>query len=421
MAGKRGYFLSITLCNLNNVGSMRMQPGSAEELAELLKQNAAGEKRAIVPVGGGTWLDFGNPVSPGLELHTNQIAQVLDYPARDMTITAHAGLAVGKLLEILREERQQIPVDFSQDEQATLGGVIAANVSGPRRFGLGTLRDYLIGLTAVDASGRTFHAGGRVVKNVAGYDLCKLMVGSWGTLAVLTEVTLKVLPIPETQAWMWSSWDSATKLDAALAALLTSETRPLAVEVLNAKTAALYHPDRPAAAFVLAVLVAGSAVDTDWQTQKLTQELAPHKPVSCDVLPDDRAGNLLETLTEFPVSTNPLTIRAHLLPSRTMEFVDRVTKAGFSVQAHAGNGIVVAHAPNELETVELAQGQIVPLREFAESSRGSLVILNCPAEWKPRLSVFGTGHSSWDLMQNLKRSLDPLNLLSPNRLFASKG
>ncbi len=254
-------------------------PASSEELAAFLRRNAAGEQRPVVPVGGGTWLDFGYPVSPGVEIHTDGMTQVLDYPARDMTITVQAGLPIQKLQETLREERQQVPVDVPEADRATIGGVIASNVFGPRRFGCGTLRDYVIGMTAVDAGGRVFHAGGRVVKNVAGYDLCKLMVGSWGTLAVLTDITLKVTPLPETLAWVWSTWNSLDQIDAAVANLLTSETRPLAMEVIGASAAArIIEPldQQPATEpFVLAVLVTGSAGDTQWQSQKLKEELAP--------------------------------------------------------------------------------------------------------------------------------------------------
>jgi glycolate oxidase FAD binding subunit len=402
----------------DTVSRATLHPATSDELAAILKDNAEGEKQPVLAVGGGTWLDFGHPIPPGLELHTKNLDKVLDYPARDMTITVEAGLSIAALSEILRTERQQIPVDFPQQEQATIGGVIAANVSGPRRFGLGTLRDSLIGLTAVDAGGRVFHAGGRVVKNVAGYDLCKLMIGSWGTLAVLTEVTLKVLPIPETHSWVWSFWNDAEKLDAALAALLTSEARPLAIEVTQGSV--MLKQELVKGQFVLAVLVAGSSADTDWQIKKLADELKRHQPMSCETL-GDNPEDTLTTLTKLPLSPSPLTFRAHVLPSKTMAFISRATEAGFSVQSHAGNGIIIGHAPAQIQTVEAAQEQLTPLREFAESNRGSLVILDCPADWKPQLDVFGNRPPSWDLMKDLKGSLDPHNLLSPNRLFASEG
>ncbi|MCA9070157.1 MAG: FAD-binding oxidoreductase, partial [Planctomycetaceae bacterium] len=310
-------------------------------------------------------------------------------------------------------------------DEATIGGAIATNAFGPRRFGHGTLRDYLIGLTAVDAGGRIFHAGGRVVKNVAGYDLCKLLVGSWGTLAVLTQVTLKVVPIPEVIACVWSTWDSATELDAALASLNTSVTRPIALEILNHTAIKHVNPslnfELPKSSLALAVLVAGSAADVTWQTQNLVEELKAHSPTHTVTLEDAVAEKLLQTLTENSISTSVLSFRAHLLPSRVMEFVTMASEAGCSVQSHAGNGIVMAHAPDDVVSADRALQLIQPLRQWVESQGGSLVIQRCPADWKTQVSVFGSEPSAWPLMKNLKHSLDPHNLLCPGRLFASEG
>src|SRR5205807_9828714 len=132
-------------------------------------------------------------------LDLRALNQVIDYPARDMTITVQAGITVAKLQEILAAENQQLPVDVPLPEQATLGGAIAVNASGPRRYGYGTLRDYVIGISFVNDEGQEVKAGGRVVKNVAGYDLCKLHIGALGTLGIITQVTLKLKPVPEDQ------------------------------------------------------------------------------------------------------------------------------------------------------------------------------------------------------------------------------
>src|SRR5207248_909399 len=156
---------------------------------------------AIYPVGGGTLMHVGLPPErAGTIVDLRKLDAVVDYPARDMTITVQAGITVGRLRDILRAEHQRLPVDVPQAEVATLGGALAVNVSGPRRFGWGTFRDYVIGIRMVNDRGEEFKAGGRVVKNVAGYDICKLAVGSLGTLGIITEVTLKLRPLPEEQA-----------------------------------------------------------------------------------------------------------------------------------------------------------------------------------------------------------------------------
>src|SRR5205085_6597457 len=130
-------------------------------------------------------------------------------------------------------ERQRLPIDLPQAQRATLGGVVAANPSGSRRFGLGTMRDYVIGISAIDASGRLFKGGGRVVKNVAGYDLCKMLVGSLGTLAVITQVTLKLRPIPESSRLLWCAFDHSAAIEQSLAQLVSSSARPVAMDILD--------------------------------------------------------------------------------------------------------------------------------------------------------------------------------------------
>ena len=112
--------------------------------------------------------------------------RVIDYPARDMTITVQAGITIAELQTLLAAENQRLPVDVPHADRATLGGALAVNVSGPRRYGFGTLRDYVIGISTVNDEGQEVKAGGRVVKNVAGYDLCKLHIGALGTLGIIT-------------------------------------------------------------------------------------------------------------------------------------------------------------------------------------------------------------------------------------------
>src|SRR5262249_39620905 len=146
-------------------------------------------------------LNFGlPPTRPGIAVDLRGLAQVIDYPARDMTITVQAGVTLAQLREVLAAENQRLPIDVPRAEQATLSGALAANVSGPRRYGFGTLRDYVIGISVVNDEGQEVKAGGRVVKNVAGYDLCKLHIGALGTLGIITQVTLKLKPRPEETA-----------------------------------------------------------------------------------------------------------------------------------------------------------------------------------------------------------------------------
>ena len=194
-------------------------PTTAAELARLLDENQAGPRRHFIPVGGRTALHYGQPVRADAEqISLAEIKRVVDYPARDMTITVDAGLRVSELQELLATEGQRLPIDVPLANRATIGGIVATNTSGPGRFGHGTLRDYVIGISAVDARGRLFSAGGRVVKNVAGYDICKLLVGSLGTLAVITRVTFKLRPVAESRVAVWCPLETFDQVDHAFKA-----------------------------------------------------------------------------------------------------------------------------------------------------------------------------------------------------------
>src|SRR5262249_36487295 len=179
-------------CLIDGFGPVPLAiPSSASALGNLVCR-AGREGLAVYPVAGRTLLGLGLvPNRPGLAVDLRSLNQVIDYPARDMTVTVQAGITIARLQNMLRGENQRLPVDVPQPDLATLGGALAVNVSGPRRYGFGTLRDYVIGLSAVNDDGQEIKAGGRVVKNVAGYDLCKLFVGSLGTLGIITQVTLK--------------------------------------------------------------------------------------------------------------------------------------------------------------------------------------------------------------------------------------
>ncbi|HEX3868799.1 MAG TPA: FAD-binding protein, partial [Pirellulales bacterium] len=226
---------------------------------------------AIYPVGGGTTRNFGMPAKRvGNELLLAGLDRVLDYPSRDMTITVEAGITIQKLAGILAAEGQRLPIDVAEDDRATLGGVIAANFSGPRRYGSGTIRDYVIGCSAIDGRGTPFKAGGRVVKNVAGYDFCKLLTGSLGTLAVITQATLKLKPVPEASSFVACHPASAADTEHLLAALNDSATRPSAVELLVGWSA--FDENASPDSVELLVGLEGTQAEVSWSIDALSAE-----------------------------------------------------------------------------------------------------------------------------------------------------
>ncbi|MCA9055384.1 MAG: FAD-binding oxidoreductase, partial [Planctomycetaceae bacterium] len=215
-----------------------LKPLSVGEVSRTIQSRFSDGGRPLQIVGGRTSLtQLALDRTPSETLTTTGLTRVIDYPARDMTITVEAGLRVEELQNLLAEQGQTLPIDIPAARRATIGGAVAANVSGPGRYGYGAFRDYLIGVRAVDGRGRLFAAGGRVVKNVAGYDLCKLLVGSEGRLAVIAEVTLKVRPLPEARTLVWLTMGDWDATEHALDGLTRTQTRPVAIEVVNARAA----------------------------------------------------------------------------------------------------------------------------------------------------------------------------------------
>src|SRR5215475_1535048 len=175
-------------------------PRNIEELSEMMRL-ASGEGWRVIPAGAGTWLEMGaRPERLDLVVSTAKMSRALEYEPADLTATVEAGVALASFNRTASEYRQFIPLDPFGDERSTVGGVIATASSGPLRCAYGTPRDWLIGVAVVAADGRITRAGGKVVKNVAGYDLCKLYAGSFGTLAVIAEASFKLRALPPLEA-----------------------------------------------------------------------------------------------------------------------------------------------------------------------------------------------------------------------------
>ncbi|MDA0833910.1 MAG: FAD-binding oxidoreductase [Planctomycetota bacterium] len=403
--------------------SEEFAPATVAELERFLGENARKVKKPVYPVGGRTALHYGYPLcDPGTVVSTARLSRVVDYPARDMTVTVEAGIRMEQLNELLDRERQRLPIDIPQLHRATLGGVLATNSNGPRRYGYGTLRDYVIGVSAIDGRGNLFHAGGRVVKNVAGYDLCKLMIGSLGTLAVITQVTLKLRPVPETSSWLWCSYPTWQQLDEALERLTTTATRPVAMIALNARAARQIvneiHLDVPVESPTLALAIEGTQKETEWQSSVLKDELSFTGASAMYDIPGHHGESVWTALTDYPVVTDePLTFRANMLPSRAAGFMERADATGISLLSHIGNGIVIGHFPDDWISWEQSLAILNSLSHQAQENRGNFVILQCPDEWKRDLLLWGQPESGYQLMKKMKAAFDPEGVLNPHRLF----
>jgi glycolate oxidase FAD binding subunit len=380
----------------------------------------------VYPIGGGTSLDYGMPATtPGIGLSLGGINGVVDYPARDMTITVEAGITMATLAETLAAEGQRVPLDVPTPETATLGGVIATAASGALRYAHGTARDYVIGIRAVDGRGVAFHGGGRVVKNVAGYDFCKLLTGSLGTLGVITEVTLKVKPLAEATAALVADvadWDRAEEV---LSTLVTSNIPAAMLELIVGPA----WDDLPGTHSTTGDTVArivvgleGTDMEVDWLRGEVRRRLG-ELGVTTQSVAGAAVAELSSVLAAFPAvgtstaAESPLVIKANVVSSAAIDVVRAVQRfdAACSVQAHAGSGTVIARFA-ELPDSGVASMLVGHLQPLARTHHGNVIVLSSTERGGMTHNVvWGAASEDRRLMAAVKRTFDPHNILNPGR------
>jgi glycolate oxidase FAD binding subunit len=406
-------------CMIDGFGPVPvLRPATSAEVGEIVRR-AAAESQALYPFGGGTMLDVGRPPSrPGYGVDLHSLNAVVDYPARDMTITVQAGITLAHLQRTLAAENQRLPIDVPQADRATLGGALAVNVSGPRRYAQGTLRDYVIGITTINDEGRETKAGGRVVKNVAGYDVCKLHVGALGTLGIISQVTLKLRPLPETRVLVTLGCDAAG-LGPLLERLHASRVRPSCIDAVNAAAAGVLREAAvgvPESSWVVVVGFEDNSAAVSWQIQQLIKDVTPMKVQGLEARAGAASDALWQALVELTAPTTAaLSFKANLLPGVVAAFCHEASQwEELHLHAHAGSGIVRGHLYGS-PSLDRVRAMLDALSGQAAAAHGNVVLPRCPLEWKGSLPVWGRERGDLWLMRDVKKRLDPRDLFNPGR------
>ena len=379
-------------------------PDSADQVAAALAAvNDAGA--AVIPWGGGRHMALGNvPARYDVALRTAKLDRVVEYEPADLTVTVEAGITCGALQALLGEHGQFLPIDAPRE--ATVGGVLAAGVSGPSRHAYGLPRDWLLGCRIVQADGANVKAGGRVVKNVAGYDLPKLVVGSLGTLGIVVEATFKVAPLPVAQETMLFVCAS---LRAAAESVFAADDRGLALRAVAIANAAAALPDAPAlddGQALAAFWLAGSPAAVERTAREISSVMSSSPPVRVEGEDSERWW----AAHAEPIDAR-IAFQASLPPSAVAGFLERCD--GPAV-AYPTTGLVLTWR-NATATEELLD-EIAHARALAVASGGSLIVTRAPAELKRRIDVWGETEAL-PLMRRLKEEFDPKRTLSPGRFI----
>jgi glycolate oxidase FAD binding subunit len=389
-------------------------PDSLDALCELMAAADAGEV-AVAPYGGGTQIEIGAaPARLDAAIVTRRLSRLVDYQPDDMTITVEAGMPVAELQATLAERGQFLPLDPPLPARATIGGTVAANASGPWRCAYGSARDWLIGVRVVAPDGRIVKGGGRVVKNVAGYDLCKLYTGSLGTLGVLAELTFKVMPRPEATSTAAVPL-RMEQVEPLLAAVMDSDLAPSALELFAA--GADPSCTRTEGGTALLTRFDGPREAVDWQLAEL-RRLA--EAAGAAVHPSTLTAEQWEQVRDWTGSNWPWLAVA----GSTSSAVAALVEAGSQVSAAVGVPLqVVARAATgavyygarEPITPDAARELTNRLRREATGHGGSLVVLKAAPGLREGLDVWGPLGSELRLMQGIKTQLDPKGIMNPGR------
>jgi glycolate oxidase FAD binding subunit len=399
-------------------------PGSKEEVAAVLLAAGAADL-PVTPWGGGTKMGIGAPPPRlGLVLGLKRLNRLLEHEPGDLTATAQAGMTLGALQRELGTRGQWLSLDPAHADEATLGGIVSSNAAGPRRHLYGACRDLVIGLTVVTAAGTLVKGGGKVVKNVAGYDLPKLFVGAFGTLGVIVEATVKLRPRPDTDRMVVARFASLKEAGAAARAVMGSDLLPSALDLVDGETLRALELGGPDGAALL-IGVDGIAEQVHWQCTEVERMLRLQGLVDARVLDADARDAAWRARGGLGRGAFPETaavMRWVVLPAQVADVMEQgmgvALRAGLPVAlaAHAGVGVVEAVlAGGEGADATKVSDVLIEWRTLVRAAGGQALVESAPLAIKERVPVWDDLGPALRIMQRIKSQLDPSGLLNPGR------
>ncbi len=440
VVGDSNLVIDLDQLKMNSVDGKRPKaivfPSSIDEVSKIVSY-ANDNHFAIIPKGSGTKIGTGEiPKKVDIILSTNRLSRIIELDPDNLTVSFESGVKLGEIQKGLAEAGRGyfIPLDPPFKEKATMGGIVATNSSGARRYLYGTVRDWLIGAKAVFPNGDIVSSGGKTVKNVSGYDLHKLLIGSFGSLGIICEMTFKIIPLPDNHASILIFFRNLNDLDRFSYEIIHSHYLPSSIEILNLMALknighSMLLPE--GGNYLLAIGLEGISESVNRQLSEMVDFAKNNGSVDVITLHQkdyrtlwSEKGDFYEDLREKPLDF--FLLKSNLLPSKCIkvmgayEEISKESGINCSLICHPGSGIIYSFGYlNKMARVK-REAFFTMVRRFTSEVlkyEGNLVVQSSPLSIKRKISVWGELRDDYMVMSRLKKEIDPNGVLSPGRFI----
>jgi glycolate oxidase FAD binding subunit len=385
-------------------------PRTSQALAKIVKY-ASDRRLSILPCGSGSKLNWGGLVKDArLVVSTQRLDRIIEHAVGDLTVTVEAGVKLSELQAILAQSHQFLPLDPVYPDSATLGGIVATADAGSWRHRYGGIRDMVLGLSFVRADGEIAKAGGRVVKNVAGYDLMKLFTGSYGTLGIISQVTFRLYPAPATSGTIALSGE-ASAIATATQTLLMSSLAPTAAEVISSALVESLKVGKPNNKQMGLILRFQSIAESVQEQIKQVESIAQKLDLKISIYSDRDELDLWKQWQDLrhPQTQAAVTCKIGVLPNAAVKILEKCNSDLATINLSSGLG-----------KLQFKTGEINPIQEMrslCQSHNGFLSVLEAAIALKEKIEPWGYVGNSLPMMQAIAQKFDPNNIFSPGRFF----
>jgi glycolate oxidase FAD binding subunit len=411
-----------------------VSPRTTDEVSKVVVY-ANQQHFTILPMGNGTKMGMGGiPKKMDIVLLTRRLNRITDCDIDNLTFSAESGMTLSEVQKHLAQEGKGyfLPLDPPFTDKATLGGIVATNSSGPKRFLYGTARDLIIGMKTVFPNGDVVVSGGKTVKNVSGYDMCKLLIGSFGTLGIICEVTFKLLPLPEKEATLLVPFKSLNEADGFVQEMTHSQLIPASIEALNATvvTKMKYRVPLPAAGnYLVALGLEGVAESIERQIAEMGALGKKHGALEAVTLDSERHPAFWNAFRDFSkglTKSHPdlIILKSNFLISkcgRMMESYEKIIKGSgmdCGLICHSGNGILYSYVLPDKSVRTKVESLVKLIRKLtseAVKNGGNLVVESSPFSIKKKVDVWGKRRDDYLIMRRIKKQVDAAGVLNVGR------